>query len=329
MSFRAPWLLVFLLLVPAAVFGYVLLERWRTTRAQRWSSGALLPNMVPRGPGWRRYVPLAFFLLALSLLLVGFARPEATINVPREGATVVIALDISGSMQAKDVRPGPVTRLAAARQTAIQFLDDLPDKYRVSLVTFGNRGTVRVPPTNDQDRVAARLPVKAESVGTALASGIERATKVAEVATKPKPGEKGSAAAVLLISDGSNTAEADPRAAAEKARRQRVKIWTVLLGTSGADAVVRQKIPGGPPGSEEVIQVPVAPQTLQDVAQRTGGQFFQAVNSKQLQAVYKDLQSQMVKDKKKREITVGVAGAALGCLLVGALLSGLWFRRLV
>src|SRR5215510_7517602 len=122
MSFASPWLLLSLLLVPVAVLGYFLLERRRASRAERWSSSALMPNMVPSKPGVRRYVPLVLFLIALVLLLAGFARPQATIDVPREGATVALALDISGSMDAKDVPgtdgKGRTTRLLAARQAA-------------------------------------------------------------------------------------------------------------------------------------------------------------------------------------------------------------------
>ena len=165
MSFASPWLLLSLLLVPLAIGGYVLLERQRA-RAGR-SAGrraALMPNMVPSRPGFRRYVPLVLFLIALVLLLAGFARPQATIDVPREGATVVLAIDISGSMDAKDVnRPdgkGRTTRLLAARDAATEFLEELPDKYRVSLVTFGNRGIVQggpdLRPRQDRRRAARR-----------------------------------------------------------------------------------------------------------------------------------------------------------------------------
>ena len=201
MSFASPWLLLTLLLVPVAIVGYFLLERRRADRAQRWSSSALMPNMVPSKPGFRRYVPLVLFLIALVLLLAGFARPQATIDVPREGATVVLALDISGSMDAKDVPStdgkGRTTRLLAARQAASDFLDKLPDKYRVSLVTFGNRGSVRVPPTYDHDKMLNAIPLKALTQGTALASGIDSTITVAQRAFgKPEPGEPPNPVAV-------------------------------------------------------------------------------------------------------------------------------------
>jgi Ca-activated chloride channel family protein len=245
--------------------------------------------------------------------------------VPREGATVVLAIDISGSMDAKDVKP---TRLLAARAAAVQFVTDMPGKYRVSLVTFSDHGTVKVPPTYDHARLEQALPVKAQAEGTALASGIATAVKVAEQAIgEGQPGEARPPAAILLLSDGSQTVgQTDPTDAADKARKLGIPISTVSLGTPRG--VVVRKIPGVQ-GGEEVTQVPPAPAQLRDVAQITGGTFFQARSSEQLQQVYKDLGSRLVTDKKKREITVALAGAAAVCLIAGALLSGLWFRRLV
>jgi Ca-activated chloride channel family protein len=332
MSFASPWLLLFLLLVPVAIGGYFLLERRRASRAEKWSSSALLSNMVPSKPGFRRYVPLVLFLIALVLLLAGFARPEATIDAPREGATVVLALDISGSMDAKDVPSsdgkGRTTRMLAARQAVSDFLDKLPDKYRVSLVTFGNRGTVRVPPTYDHEKVLQAIPQKALTQGTALASGIQSTITVAQRAFgKPEPGESPNPVSVLLLSDGGNTGQDDPGEAVAKARKIGLPISTVALGTDGRFAEVRQKLAGA--GNENVIQVPVAPATLKEVARGTEGTFFEAHTGSELDQVYEDLNSRLVHDKKKREITVAVAGAAILFLIAGAVLSGLWFRRIV
>jgi Ca-activated chloride channel family protein len=330
MSFASPWLLLFLLLVPLAVLGYWLLERQRAHRAEAWSRGALMPNMVPTSPGKRRYVPLALFLIALVLLLAGFARPQAEINVPREGATVVIVLDISGSMEAKDVVPGPTTRLNAARAAITEFLDDLPDKYRVSLVTYGNRGTVRVAPTNDHERLLEAIPKKAGAEGTVLASGIERATRIAQstIDRTAPPAERRPAAVVLLIGDGGNSGQTDPAEAAQAAQKLKVPIYTVALGTAGPDAQVVQPIPNSP-GNDEVIQVPVDPELLKEIAQTTGGKFVEATTPGQLKPVTEEIPSRFVDEKRKREITVAVAGAAAVFLIAGALLSGFWFRRVV
>ncbi len=169
MSFGHPILLIGLIGVPLAIAGWLRLERRRHEQAAGWSSPELLPNMVPGAPGRRRYVPLVLFLIGLTLLLAGFARPQATVSVPREGATVVLALDVSGSMAAKNVKP---TRLAVADAAITQFLHDLPSTYRTAFVTFSNRPTVRVPPTYYRELLVRALPVKAEFEGTALGDGV-------------------------------------------------------------------------------------------------------------------------------------------------------------
>jgi Ca-activated chloride channel family protein len=322
MTFGTPWLLLGLLVVPLVVGGYLLLERRREREAAAWSTPSLLPNTVTRRPGWRRIVPFALFLVGLTLLLVGFARPQAKISVPREGATVVLALDVSGSMDAKDVKP---TRLAAARESASEFVENLPSKYRVALVTFSDHASVKVPPTYDHDQILRALPKKAQQEGTALGVGVSAAVLVAQRAVgKTKPGEPRLPAAVLLLSDGAQTAgRVDPTDAASEARKLQIPVSTISLGTP--KGLLIRKIPGG----TEQIQVPPAPAALRQVAQITGGTFFQARSAEQLKQVYKDLGSRVVKERKTREITVAATGAALAFMLAGAAFSGYWFRRLV
>ena len=204
MTFASPILLLGLLAAPLAVWGYLLLERRRAERAARWSSASLLPNMVDGDPGRRRHIPAVLFLLGLTLLLVGFARPEAKLSQVREGATVVLALDVSGSMGAKDVRP---SRLGAAGAAAIQFARDLPRQYRIALVTFSNHAAVRLPPTYLHDELAGALPPKPLAEATALGDGLDAAIRVAQKAVGPsKPGQPHPPAAILLLSDGSQNA---------------------------------------------------------------------------------------------------------------------------
>jgi Ca-activated chloride channel homolog len=323
-SFQHPILLVALVVVPAAIAGLVWLERRRAARAAGWSTPALMPNMVTGNPGGRRLVPIALFLAGLTLLLVGFARPQAKITEPREGATVVLAVDVSGSMAANDVKP---TRLAAADAALTQFLKDLPSKYRVSLVTFSNRPTVRVPPTYDRQVVIQALPKKAELEATDLGDGALMAIKVATKAVgKSEPGRPHPPATVLLLSDGNQNCGRcpSPQQAAAQAQKLSIPISTVSLGTP--DGVVQQKIQGG---YTERKAVPTAPQQLQSLAQGSGGRFLTAASTTQLKQVYKDLGSRLAHEKKKREITTWITMGALGFILGGALLSGLWFRRLV
>jgi Ca-activated chloride channel family protein len=322
-SFQHPILLLALLALPASASAWLWLERRRSGRAAAWSAPALLPNMVGEAPGRRRFVPLALFLVGLTLLLVGFARPQAMLTTPREGATVVLAIDVSGSMAAKDVKP---TRLAAADAAIAQFLHDLPSKYRVSLLTFSNRPTVRVPPTYDRALILQALPTKAEVEGTALGDSAAAAVMVAAKAVgKSKPGAPHPPAAVLLVSDGlQNSGHLRPAEAAAQAHKLDVPISTISLGTP--DGKVEQKIAGG---YTETSAVPVAPSQLQALAQGSGGRFFKAHTPQQLKQVYEDLGSRLATQKKKREITAWTTIGALGFILGGALLSGVWFRRLV
>jgi Ca-activated chloride channel family protein len=317
-------LLIALLIVPAAVAGWIWLERRRGERAAAWSSPALLPNMLTSKPGRRRFVPLVLFLVGLTLLLAGFARPEATLTVPREGATVVLALDASGSMAAKDVKP---SRLAAADAAVTQFVKDLPSKYRVSLVTFSSRPTVKVPPTYDHKLILQALPTKTELEGSAVADGAATAVLVASKAVgKSKPGAPHPPAAVLLVSDGAqNSGRLKPADAIAQARKLDVPVSTISLGT--ADGIVYQKLPG----SKYIEQhaVPAQPAQLRALAQGTNGRFFRATSATALKQVYKDLGSRLAHQHKKREITQWWALGAMGFILGGALLSGVWFRRLV
>lgn len=324
MSFQHPVLLVALLVVPAAIAVLVWLERRRAERAATWSSPALLPNMVSGNPGRRRLVPLSLFLVGLTLLLAGFARPQATLSVPREGATVVLAIDVSGSMAAKDVKP---SRLAAADTALVQFLHDLPSKYRVSLVTFSSRPTVRVPPTYDRKLILQALPRKTEFEGSALADGAATSVLVASKAVgKSKPGAPHPPAAVLLLSDGEqNSGRLKPADAIAQARKLDVPVSTIALGT--ADGMVYQKLPGTK--YTEQHAVPAAPSQLKALAQGTSGRFFTARSASALKQVYKDLGSRLARQDKKREITQWWTMGALGFIVVGAALSGIWFRRLV
>jgi Ca-activated chloride channel family protein len=324
MSFASPWLLLTLLLVPLAIAGYVLVERRRGRQAEAWSTPALVPNMVEGRPGRRRYVPAALFLVGLVLLLVGFARPEATMDVTREGATVVIAVDISGSMDTKDVEP---TRLLAARRLVTEFVEELPDKYRVGLVTFSDHTTVRVTPTYDRDHLLRAFPRKAQELGTALGDAVGTSVTVASRAVgKSTPGQPHPPAAVLLISDGTQTVgETQPATAAARARELEVPVSTVVLGTP--NGVLEREVPGT--DYTERLQVPVDPEALKTIADTSRGTFYEAATADQLSRVHEDLGSRLVQDRKRREVTVVVTAAALGFILVAAAFSAAWFRRLV
>jgi Ca-activated chloride channel family protein len=321
MSFGSPGFLLFLLLLPVLVAGFVLLERRRDRGVAEWTNPALVPNLVTRQPGRRRYVPFALFLVGLALLLVGFARPQAMLNGEREGATVVLTIDVSRSMEATDVKP---SRLRAARTAALAFLDKLPEKYRVSVVTFSDHITVAVPPTYDRDRVRRVLAFSPAGEGTALSDAAIRSVTVAARAVGRKKGPR-PPSAVVMISDGAQTqGQSTPQQAVQRARRLGVPIYTVSLGTP--NGVVERKLPGG---FTERIAVPPDPRTLLAIARGSGGRFYRIQSAARLKQVYADLGSRVAHQKRKREVTVAAAGGALAFVLAGAFLSGAWFRRIV
>jgi len=328
MGFGSPLLLLALATLPVAVWGYRSLEHYRQRRAARWANPSLLPNMAPGDIGRKRHIPAALFLLALTLLLVGFARPEATLNHIRSGSTVIVTIDVSGSMASPDVRP---TRLALADRIAAEFVHGLPSGYRVSLVTFADRPTVKVPPTFDRELFNQGLPRTTELEGTAIGDALAESIKIAKKAVGPsKPGSPHPPAAILLLSDGGdNTGEIKPADAAERGRRAGIPTSTLAIGTPAG--TVTQNVPLGPGGKKYqlVQQVPVERTTLRAIAHESGGRLLSSASAQQLKLVYRELASRAVNERRKTEITVVLVGIALATILAGALLSALWFQRLI
>jgi Ca-activated chloride channel family protein len=318
MTFDRPLALLLLLVVPALVALWLYNEQRRNAEAARFSNLALVPNLLARRPGRIRYVPLGVLLLALSALLVGIARPHATIKVPRKEATIVLALDVSRSMSAQDVKP---TRLAAARSAANAFLEKVPDTYSVALVAFGSRAFVAVPPTTDHQLVRTGLNSLNSGEGTAIGDAIlisallGRRHRDADGQIPPTT--------VLVISDGApQGGRVPPLLAAQRAKQLHVPVSTVLVGT--ASGIVTAKLVGG---YSEQIRVPPSPGTLQKVAQVTGGEFFRARTSTALTRVYERLATRTGHKKQDREITDMFAGGAAALLLVGGAFSAALFRR--
>jgi Ca-activated chloride channel homolog len=325
-SFRWPEALVALALLPLATAGYVLLHRRRSRTIARFTNPLLYPNLVDRSPGRRRHVPAALLLAALAALLVGVARPQASLSVRREEATIVLAMDVSRSMAATDIAP---SRLAAARAAALVFLREVPDRYRVGVVAFGRRADVVTPATRSRDVVRAALAALRPAEGTAIGDAIVRSLEVARAATRiddkrpSSPSGERSPAAILLLSDGAQTqGSATPAAAARKAAAAGVPVYTVALGTEFG--IVQRTLPGG---AVERIRVPPDPQTLRQVATLTGAEAFDATNLTRLKRVYEDLGSRLGRQKEDREVTVALAAAGGVLALVAAVLSELWFRR--
>ena len=316
MRFDWPLALVALAVLPVLVALYLDRDRRRVASQASFGNPDLLPNIVDGSPGRLRYLPPITLLVALVFLIVGVARPHATVKVPREEATIILAIDVSRSMKANDVQP---TRLDAARVAAKTFLDQVPDKFQVGVVTFATRAAVGVAPTTDRDLVNASLDTLKPGEGTAIGDAVALSLRVGQ------PQDKGAQVpprAIVLISDGAQDGgRIKPTDAAQQAKRRGVPVYTVLVGTP--DGVVQESLPGG---LRRIIHVPPSPETLQQVASDSGGQFFRALDTTQLSKVYEDLGSRLGKRSEDREITDVFAAVAAGLLLVSGLTSAFLLR---
>jgi len=317
-TFTWPVALVGLLAIPVLVLLYLLGERHRRESTARFGNPDLLPNVVDRTPGRLRHLPLAVLLVALAAMIVGVARPHAKVRVPRDEATVVLAMDVSRSMAASDVPP---SRLAAARAAAKAFVAEVPAKFRVGVVSFGSRASVGVPPTLDRSLVDASLDTLRPGEGTAIGDGVALSLqtggnlRASDGTTPPR--------AVVVISDGARDGgRVSPSAAAARAKAEHVPVYTVLVGTE--NGTVRQPLVGG---YQQIVQVPASPTTLESIARESGGRYFAAPDANGLRRVYEDLGSRLGHRTESREITDVFAAVAIALLLVGGALSAFLFRR--
>ena len=318
MSFQSPLALIGLVVVPVLVGLYVVRERRRQSYASRFTATALLPNLVDAAPGWRRHLPVALFLVALAAMIVGVARPHASVSVQREEATVLIAIDSSLSMSAQDVRP---SRLAAAQSAAQAFVDGMPKKFRVGVIGFAGRAYVAVPPTQDRELVHNALKALKPGQGTALGDAVALGTRLAR-AERTSDGRI-PPTAMLVISDGAQkSGRTTPDVAAAQAKSLHIPVYTVVVGTQ--DGVVNVPVAGG---YQAQLRVPPSPDTLRAVASVTGGQFFTAPDATRLRQIYQKLGSRLGRRHVKREVSDLFAGGSAALMLLGGAVSALWFRR--
>ena len=335
MSAEWPGLLWALLLVPVALAAYLLAQRRRSRYTVRFTNLDLLANVVSAKPGWRRHVPPAFYLLALAALLVSLARPQALTLVPKEQATVILVMDVSGSMNATDVEP---TRLVSSQRAAASFVQQLPEKFRVGIVSFASTAQTLSRPTADRPTVYEAIESLHAEGATAMGDGIERALDIkrppgspstgSTVRPAPNPqGQQGSGEdaplVILLLSDGANTqGRAQPMEAAADAKELGVPVFTIALGTD-------QGMVDVPDETGNLRRIPVPPDklTLQRIAETTGARFFAAPSSRDLKDVYRELGSKIGFIKEKQEVTVLFSATALLFLVAGATMSLGWFSR--
>ena len=351
MSFASPAWLLILLIIPILIALYL----WAQRRRARWSVSFtnldVLGKVVATRPAWRRHVPAALYLLALSALLLGMARPESTIRVPREQATIVLALDASGSMRATDVEP---TRLTAAQESARSFIDQLPDKFQIGVVSFAEQAQVLNQPTTDRVAVIESIDSLLADGPTAMGDAVDRALDLGrsdeEPAPTPSPGAspdpnasdapgvspvpspspgdtplpKDRLDAIVLLSDGYNTSGAvTPLEAAERASELGVPVYTIALGTPEGTVEVPDRL-----GIPRVIRVPPDYQTLAAMAETTEAESFTAPSEDDLRRIYEDLGSRIGFVDDKQEITFAFAAAGALIALLGAGLGAVWSGRI-
>ena len=346
-SFAWPELLWLLVLVPTLVGAYILLLRRKNKSAVRYANLGMIKEAMGPGSKVRRHVPPALFLAALALLIVAMARPAATVVLPTQKQTIILALDASGSMRAKDVLP---SRLEAAQTAAKQFVADTPAKTQIGVVTFAATATLVQPPTSDREAVVAAIDRMQLQRATATGSGlivslatifpdagfdvsaalfgrdaarnapIGEAKKDAKKDFKPVAPGSYNSAVIILLTDGQRTTGPDPIEIAKLAADRGVRVYTVGFGTTSGEII----------GFEGwSFRVRLDEETLKTIALMTQGEYFNAGTAADLKKVYQTLNSRLSLEKKETEVTALFSAVAALFAMVSGLLSLLWFNRIL
>jgi len=346
-SFLWPEMLWLLALVPVLVGVYVWLLRRKNKSAVRYANLGMIREAMTAGARYRRHVPPALLLFALAALAVSMARPMATVTLPTQKQTIVMALDASGSMRAKDVEP---SRLVAMQNAAKQFVAEASPKTKIGIVVFAGTATLVQPPTDDREALIAAIDRIQLQRATATGSGlivslatifpdagfdvstavfgrdaprsgpIGDAKKDAKKDFKPvEPGSYGSAV-VILLTDGQRTTGPDPIEIAKLAADRGVRVYTVGFGTTSGEII----------GFEGwSFRVRLDEETLKTVALMTRGEYFYAGTAADLKKVYQTLNSRLSLEKKETEVTALFSAVAAVFAMVSGLLSLLWFNRIL
>jgi len=340
MTFLWPEMLWSLLVLPMLVAAYVMILQRKKKLAVRYANLAMVREAMGASQRIRRHIPTALFLLALAAMLVALARPQTTITLPTQHETVILAMDISGSMRATDVEPN---RLVAAQNAAKQFVSEQPENVRVGVVAFAGTATVAQAPTRNREDVIAAIDrfqlQRATAIGSAIIvslatifpeAGIDvgammyGAERKADKSDKPalKPVAPGSyaSAVIILLTDGQRTTGPDSIQAAKMAAERGVRIYTVGVGTPEG------KIIGFEGWS---MRVRLDEETLKAVADITRGEYFYAGNAVDLKKVYQALNAKLVMERKKTEVTALFSGLAALLAVLSAALSLAWFHRIL
>jgi Ca-activated chloride channel homolog len=340
MTFLWPELLWLLLLVPVLIAGYLALLRRKKRLALRYASLGMVTKAMGSAK-LRKHIPPLVFLLALVTLIVAIARPSATLTLPAQYETIVLAIDVSGSMRASDVQPN---RIGAAQEAARKFIADQPASARIGVVSFAATASVVQPPTQDRQAILAAIDRFQLQRGTAVGSGILVALKTifpdvefdlrasnprgetkavpldsAKSAANAEPGSYPSAA-IILLTDGQTTTGPNPIEAAKMAAERGVRVFTVGIGTTKGEIL----------GSEGwSMRVKLDEDALKNIAQVTHAEYFFADNSVDLKKIYESLNTRLSLETRQTEITALLAAAAAALSLLSAFLSVLWFNRIL
>jgi Ca-activated chloride channel family protein len=318
MTFQSPLWLLALLVIAALVALYVVLQLRRKAYAARFTNVALLGSIVPKRPGWRRHLAFGIVALGLATLVVSLATPSTEVRVPRERATVVMAVDVSLSMKATDIEPD---RFRAMQSAAKDFVDVLPDRINLGLVSFAGTATTLVPPTTDRGQVANAIDhldlAESTAIGEAIFTSLQAIenfqSTVESGDTKPPP------ARIVLLSDGTNTVGRPNTQAVDAAKAAGVPVSTIAFGTDYGTLDL----------DGETVPVPVDRAELESIADQTGGSFSQAATAAELKQVYADLGSQIGYTTEPKDVSYRFVRAGVLLALIGACLSLLWTNRLV
>ena len=310
MSFGAPAFLAALALVPLALVALAVSRRRARRYAVRFTAAPSLALAAGAEPAWRRHLPAAAALLAMAALALALARPERTVAVPVERSSIVLVTDHSRSMLAEDVTPD---RMSAAKRAARTFIDQLPDAVRLGAVGFSDFPDAIRAPSQDHGEARGLIDAQVADGGTATGEALAAAI---DLLRREREGRRRTPAAIVLLSDGKTTLGRNPVDVAVEAKRLGVPIYTVSLGTENAT------VPN--PGFGPPLPATPDPETLAEIADKSGGRAFSAEDDQELSTIYKTLGSRLGSRERKREMTAGFAGGGLLLLLAAA---GMSIRR--
>ncbi len=318
MTFQSPWWLLALLAVLALAGFYVLLQLRRARYAARFTNVALLGSLVPKRAGWRRHVSFGLVCLGLAVLVVSLAAPSREVRVPRDRATVVMAVDVSLSMQATDIEPD---RFSAMQQAAKEFVKVLPARINLGLVSFAGTATTLVTPTTDRDQVSTAIDnlqlAEATAIGDAVFTSLTAITNFQS--TLESSGEELPPARIVLLSDGYSTVGREATQAVDAANAAQVPVSTIAFGTDYGTLDL----------NGETVPVPVDRSTLEQIADDTGGSYSEAATAQELEQVYADLGSQIGYTSEPHDISPWFVRGGLLFAFLGIVASLLWTNRLL